>query len=451
MTKEKIHLIGIGGISMSGIARILLKRGYQVSGSDIKNSSVLENLKEMGADIYIGHAPDNIKMVERVVVSNAVPEDNIELKYARGQKLPVHDRAEMIDRLMEDYRGIAISGTHGKTTTTSLVTSLLLQGGLDPGVMLGGNMDILSGNARNGQGEFFVTEADESDGSLLYYNPEVAVITNLELDHHDFYDREEKLKKFFAYFLKKVAPEGKIIAPTDDKLLAEILDKNDPRVSTYGLNKGDLAAHNIRLAPFKSFYTVYFKENKLGEIMLPIPGVYNILNSLAAVAVAFYTGLEFGEIKKYLAEYKGVKRRFEKKGFLGDIPVVDDYAHHPTEIKAVLKTAQNTEYNRIIAVFQPHRYSRTRHLMKELSCSFKYADKLIMTEIYAADEKPSSEVSAEKLAEMTAENSDSDVEFIVDFEDIKSRLKEIIQPGDLLITLGAGDVTEIGDELLSEH
>ncbi|MFW6256802.1 MAG: UDP-N-acetylmuramate--L-alanine ligase [Bacillota bacterium] len=450
MGEKRIHLVGIGGISMSGIAKILLNRGYQVSGSDVKDSSLLDSLREKGADITIGHAAENVAGAHKVVYSSAIPEDNIELKFARGKELKIYERAQMVAELMEGYKGIAVSGTHGKTTTTSMIAFILKKAGLDPAVLLGGKMDILNGNACDGQGEYFVIEADESDGSLLHYNPDVAVVTNLELDHHDYYSSKQKLNKTFKYFLQKIPREGRIIVYSADQNLGNLVSENDARVLSYGLNEGNLQAENVNLMPFGSFYTVNYKGRKLGEINLQVPGKHNILNSLAAFAVCMYVGLSFTEIKKFFDEYQGVKRRFEKKGLMNDILVVDDYAHHPTEIRETLTTARNTGYERLITVFQPHRYSRTKHLMEELSYSFTSVDKLIITDIYAAGEDAISGVNAKKLVALTKENSEVEVEYIPDFADIKSYLMEILQPRDIVLTLGAGNVYEVGEDLLSD-
>lgn len=450
MQKEHIHLIGIGGISMSGIAEILLKHGYRVSGSDLKDSHLLERLRAKGAEISIGHVAGNVQGADLVVVSNAIPDENPELRYARERDIPVLKRAEMIARFMKNKKGIAISGTHGKTTTTSMIATILKKGGLDPTILVGGELDIIGGNAYLGKGEYLITEADESDGSFLYYNPRIVVVTNIELDHHDYYDSTDKLLNAFKRFIENIPEDGRAILNAEDNTLINLANKDDPRVFTYGLNKGSLRATKIKLLPFGSYYTLLYNNRELGEVNLQVPGKHNISNSLAAIAVAMFAGLSYTNIKEALEEYTGAHRRFEKKGLIGNILIVDDYAHHPTEIKATLKAARNTGYERLITVFQPHRFTRTKFLLKEFSESFDLVDHLIITDIYGAGEKPIPGVKAEKLARMIARKDRIKVDFIAELEDIVTYLEKIIKPKDLVLTLGAGDVYRVG-ELLFER
>ncbi len=445
---EHIHFVGIGGISMSGIAEILLRQGHQVSGSDLEDSHLLEGLRRSGAMIYLGHQQGNVAGADLVVRSSAIPLDNPELIAAEEQGIPIIKRAQMIARLMEGKQGIAISGTHGKTTTTSMVSTILTAGRLDPVILIGGELNTIGGNAHLGRGNFFVTEADESDGSFLYFNPQVVVVTNIEMDHHDFYQSNQQLISAFQGFLNNLPEDGKAIVYAEDQLLFSLIDPDDPRYFTYGIEQGILRAIDIKLLPFGSFFTLVYKETVLGEINLQIPGKHNILNALAAIAVAMTTGLEFGQIKKGIEQYTGVNRRFEKKGLIGDILVVDDYAHHPTEIKETLKAALNTGYERIIAVFQPHRYSRTKFLLREFAQSFDQVDHLIITDIYGAGEKPIPGVSSEELARLIAKNKGNRVDFIAHLEDIVNYLPEIIKSRDLIITIGAGDVYRAGELLL---
>ncbi len=448
MSKKHIHLIGIGGISMSGIAEILLSSGYKVSGSDLKDSHLLERLRRGGARIFIGHSAEYVRGAELVVVSNAIPDDNPELQFSRENEIPVLKRAQMIAKFMDSKKGIAISGTHGKTTTTSMISTILKESGQDPTVLVGGELDKIGGNVHLGKGDYLVTEADESDGSLLYFNPQIAVLTNVELDHQDYYDSREKLLNTFKQFIGKVSEEGKIILCAEDENLMKLLDESDCRFFTYGFDKGKLRATDIQLLPFGSYYNLVYGEQKLGEINLNVPGKHNILNSLAAIAVGLYIGLSFTSIKEAIEQYSGVGRRFEKKGLVENILIIDDYAHHPTEIKATLQAAHNTGYERIVAVFQPHRYSRTQFLLNDFSESFDLVDHLIITDIYGAGEKPIPGVKAEDLARMIAKKGEIKVDYIAEIKDIAVYLKKIIRPKDLVLTMGAGDVYRVGELLL---
>lgn len=450
MSANHVHFIGIGGISMSGIAEVLLELGYSVSGSDLKDSKLLDRLRSAGANIHIGHDKENIKGADLIVISSAVPADNPELKLARANNIIIMKRAEMIAHLMKEKRGIAISGTHGKTTTTSIVATLLKESGLDPTVLVGGVLNTIGGNAYLGHGDFFVTEADESDGSFLFFDPEIVIVTNIEMDHHDYYDSNEKLLTSFNEFINNVPANGKAIICADDKYLNKFINNNDNRIISYGIQSGEFQAKDERLYPFGSEYDLYFKGEKLGDININVPGRHNILNSLAAAAMGVYLGLDFTDLKKGLNQYQGVNRRFQKKGLIGDILVVDDYAHHPTEIIATLKAALNTGYERIIAVFQPHRYSRTQHLLEEFSSSFEVVDHLIITDIYSAGEKPIPGVSAEELARLAARNSKNTVVYIPELIDVVEYLEGIVRSRDLVLTLGAGDIYRVGEMLVDK-
>lgn len=450
MPQKRIHLIGIGGISMSGIASILAKQDFIVSGSDLHDSLLLAELRGNGVQVQIGHKVDNVKGADLVVISNAIPEDNPELKYARKKGITVIKRAQMIAQMMEDKRGIAVSGTHGKTTTTSMTASVLKKGGLDPTILIGGELEMIGGNAYLGNGDFFLTEADESDGSFLYYNPEVVVVTNVELDHLDYYDNEDKLLNTFKKFLGTVPAGGRAIICAEDKILMSLIDTDNPRFLTYGFGRGLLRAEDVKLLPFGSYYNLVYRGKKLGEINLNVPGKHNILNSLAAVAIAFHAGLDFTAVKKGMEEYSGVGRRFEKKGLMGNILVVDDYAHHPSEIKATLQAARNTGYERIVVVFQPHRYTRTKYLMDDFSRSFDLADHVIVTDIYSAGEKKIPGVKAQDLVRLIARRDRSEVDYIARLKDVVSYLQEILQPRDLVLTMGAGDVHLVGEILLEK-
>jgi len=442
---NKVHFIGIGGISMSGIAEILLEKGNTVSGSDLSNSHLLDILREKGAEIFIGHDANNVKDADLVVISNAIPEINPELIFARENNIAVYKRAEMLAELMKDQKGIAISGTHGKTTTTSMAATILMEGNQDPTILVGGELDSIGGNYYLGKGEYLLTEADESDGSFLYYQPEVVVVTNVEMDHQDFYDTEEKLLTTFKKFLQKIPKDGKSIVCAEDETLMSLVNVNDKKVVTYGINKGDIQAKDCELYPFGSIYKLFVNEKEICEINLQIPGRHNVLNSLAAIAVAIHSGMSYEQIKSGIDKYAGVHRRFEKKGLLGDILIVDDYAHHPTEIEATMKVAKNTGYERVIAIFQPHRYSRTKHLMKNFDRSFEFVDHLIITDIYSAGEEKIPGVNAEDLSKSIAKSNSFPVDYIADLDDVVKYLTKIVRSKDLVITIGAGDVYRVGE------
>jgi len=447
---KRIHFVGIGGISMSGIAEMLAHKGYQVSGSDLKDSHLLDKLREKGVKIYIGHDKDNVQDADLLVISSAIPETNPELKDARDRGLPVLKRAEMLAEIMKGMRGIAIAGTHGKSSTTAMTAALLLEGKKDPTIMLGGELDLIDGNVYLGQGEFLLTEADESDGSLLYYNPEIVAITNLELDHLDYYGSESKLLGTFEEFLQKIPQKGKIILNAEDEKLMGLISEADSRLLTYGIEKGTIQAKETKLYPFGSIFSLTKEGEMIDTINLQVPGRHNILNSLAAIAIALETGVKPEDIKRGIEKYTGIKRRFEKKGLLGDILVIDDYAHHPTEIAATIKSARNTGYERVIAVFQPHRYTRTRDFMQEFIHCFEGVDHLIITEIYSAGEKALPGIDGKRLSEEIARKNSFPVDFIAEKEDVVDYLTRIVRSKDLVITMGAGDVYEIGNLFLEK-
>ncbi|MCK4259020.1 MAG: UDP-N-acetylmuramate--L-alanine ligase [Halanaerobiales bacterium] len=449
MDTKKIHFIGIGGISMSGIASILLDLGFEVSGSDLKDSPLLRDLEKKGAQVFVGHDEVNLKNPDEVVVTAAIPPTNVELMKARELGIPIVKRAQMIARLMNYKKGIAIAGTHGKTTTTSMVSLLLDKIGLDPTVLIGGELNDIGGNAKLGQGEYLITEADESDGSFLYFEPLVSVVTNIESDHMDYYGTEENLKDTFIKFLEKVPSNGVKIVCWDDPVIRSLVNADDANLMTYG-SRDDCVVQmkDTKFFPQHTEVEVYYKGSLQGQLILQVPGLHNVYNSLAAVAVGFYLGYSFDEIAQYLGQFKGVHRRFEKKGLVNDVLVVDDYAHHPTEIKMSLKAAKQRGKNRVIAIFQPHRYSRTLHLKDDFSKSFSDADTIIMTGIYSAGEKPIKGVDGHDLAQLTEQYENRPVKYFSNLEGIAEYLSDIVQPGDLVITLGAGDIYQVGEELL---
>jgi UDP-N-acetylmuramate--alanine ligase len=447
-----IHFVGIGGIGMSGIAEVLLSIGenFRVTGSDIKLSPITERLQLLGATVYEGHRPENVFGADVVVVSSAIRSDNPEVVAARQRQIPVIPRAEMLAELMRLYRhGIAIAGTHGKTTTTSMIAHVMTRGGLDPTVVVGGRVASLGSNARLGRGEYIVVEADESDGSLLMLTPTIAVLTNVDADHLDhFAGGMEQIKQCFADFVNKVPFYGSVVLCLDDQNVQAIIPKITRRAISYGLaTQADVSAWDVQFnSSFGSEFTVRCKSGELGRIKLAVPGLHNVYNALATVAVGLDLGIEFEELAQALHEFRGADRRFQIKGEIEGVLIVDDYGHHPTEIKATLSAAL-TSGRRVVVVFQPHRYTRTHYLMDDLARSFYGADVLLVTDIYSAGEDPIEGVTAHALAQAAERFGHRHVEYIGPIKNAAPRLKQILQPGDLVLTLGAGNVWQVGEEL----
>lgn len=447
--KGKIHFIGIGGISMSGIASILLDLGYEVSGSDLKDSALLHELRKKGAQIFIGHDAANLDHPSEIVVSSAIPQTNVELVKAEELGIPIVKRAQMIARLMRYRKGIAVAGTHGKTTTTSMISLLMDRAGFNPTILVGGELTDIGGNAKLGGGEYLVTEADESDGSFLYYEPQVSIVTNIEQDHMDYYGTEENLKRTFVAFLEKVPATGAKIVCWDDPIVRELVNQPGTNVVTYGTREDcTIQAKNVQLLADHTEAIIYYKGEEMGSLRLHVPGMHNVYNSMAAMGVGFYLGLSFEKIVQLLGAFQGVHRRFEQKGLIGDVLVVDDYGHHPTEIKATLKAAQQKGRKRVICIFQPHRYSRTRDLKDEFVRAFGDSDLLVLTGIYSAGEKPIPGVDAKELAKEIEALEHKAVKYFPTLEGISEYLSNIVEPGDLVITLGAGDVYKVGEKLV---
>ena len=452
MDFNKVHIVGIGGISMSGIAKILLSKGFKVSGSDIKKNDQTELLKKQGVDIHIGHEESNLNNVDVLVHTNAVDENNIEIQKARQEGLKIYKRAEFIAELFKNKETIAVTGTHGKTTTTSMISSIFVNSNLDPSIMIGGNLDIIDGNMKNGQGRYFITEADESDGSLTYFNPKHAVITNIELDHFNYYKSEDALINKFKEFVNKISQEGSLIIW--GKVLEDYPQLKEAAIDyyTYGFNDEYFTAKNIKLDSYKSSFELYIKGEKIDKITLNIPGKHNVLNALAAYAVSHIVNMSKKDIRNGLTSYKGVQRRFEKKGKFNEALIIDDYAHHPTEIITTIETACRTKPEKLYIVFQPHRYSRTANLMEEFSKSFDMADELILTDIYSASEEPIENITSQKLYDLINtriknQELNLEVRYMSDFRKIEGYLSQKLQPNDLLLTIGAGNVYEIGETL----
>ena len=440
---------------MSGIAEVLLNLGYKVSGSDLKSSPVTERLASLGAVIFEVHKPENVAGAEVVVTSSAVRPDNPEVQEARELRVPVIPRAEMLAELMRLKYGIAVAGMHGKTTTTSMIAAILAAGGLDPTVVVGGRVDAMGSNARLGKSHYLVAEADESDRSFLKLSPILAVVTNIDREHMDCYRNMRDVKNAFLEFMDRVPFYGIVVACNDDPVLRKILPKVQRRIVTYGTRRGS----DFRITPGKvSFpagdheplgrFKVHFGNRDLGDFTLHVPGVHNVLNATAAIAVGIGLDVSVEEIRSALDQFRGVDRRFQLKGQAGGITVVDDYGHHPTEIKATLAAARHCGYPKTVVIFQPHRYTRTRDLMEQFATAFGDADTLLVLDIYAASEQPSEGVTAEHLVEEISKAGHSAARYVRSFEQAAQIAISIAQEGDLVLTLGAGNVHQVGPMIL---
>ena len=445
-----IHFVGIGGIGMSGIAELLLTLGYTVSGSDLKLSHITDRLKAKGAVIYKGHAKENIKEVNVVVTSSAIAAQNPEVVRAKELGCPIIPRAEMLAELMRIKYAIAVAGAHGKTSTTAMISQILNTAGLDPTVIIGGLLQGLDTNALHGSGEFIVAEADESDGSFLKYAPAIAAVTNIDLEHLDFYKDIEDIKDNFVSFINSVPFYGLAILCLDNPHIQDILPRITVRHITYGLSaQSGLQARDIRFEHGKSLFSVFKGEKKLGSILLNIGGQHNILNAMAGIATGLELNIPFNTIKKALEKIKGVKRRLEIKGEAKGVTVMDDYGHHPTEIMATL-TAVKESYpdKRLIVVFQPHRYTRTQALFQEFTRAFYQSDILIILPIYPASEAPIEGVDSEHLLEGIKAHGHKEASFAPDFTQALSMVTHKAKSGDMVLTLGAGDVYTLGEKLV---
>lgn len=446
---NRIHMVGIGGTGMCGIAEVLLNLGYQVSGSDIQENEATQRLARLGARIHIGHAGENVHEADVVVISSAIREDNVEVLEARARKIPVIPRAEMLAELMRMKYGIAVAGAHGKTTTTSMTAMVLEVAGLDPTVIVGGRLNTIGANARLGAGDFIVAEADESDRSFLYLSPFIAVLTNIDAEHLDHYGTLEEIKKTFVSFANKVPFYCPVILCLDDPNLQSIIPDIERKVITYGFSsQADLQAKDFSFSEFSSQSTVYAFGRRLGRLKLNVPGKHNILNALAATAVGLDLDIPARTILKALEAYTGTGRRFELKATVNDIMIIEDYAHHPTEIRATLEAAGTGWERRIVAVFQPHRYSRLARLLPDFATSFNQADVLLVTEIYPAGEEPIAGVSGKALFEAVQQFGHKNVLYEPTLASIPSRLMEILSPGDLLLVMGAGNVNRVIPEII---
>lgn len=450
---QHVHFVGIGGIGMSGIAEVLINLGYEVSGSDLKESNNTQHLRELGAQVYIGHDEGNLAQTDVVVISSAVRGDNPEVGAARRRKIPVIRRAEMLAELMRLKYGIAMAGTHGKTTTTSLVAGILEHAGIDPTVVIGGRLNATGRNAQLGQGEFLVAEADESDGSFLKLSPTIAVVTNIDPEHLDFFGDMDNVRNAYLNFLNKVPFYGLNIICLDHEEVQAMIPKLEKRYVTYGLStQADLQANAIEYGAGETSFELIAYGNSLGRFSFHMLGQHNVLNCLAACAVAFELEVEPEVVREALKKFAGVQRRFQFWHRSDELMVVDDYAHHPTEIKASLAGARSAFRNkRVIGIFQPHRYSRVRDLYQEFVTSFYQADTLFVMDVYAAGEQPIEGVNSESLAQTIIEHGHHDVRYFSDRDEMMTQLRDTLTDNDLVITLGAGDVWTVAKELADER
>jgi UDP-N-acetylmuramate--alanine ligase len=466
---QRIHFVGIGGIGMSGIAEVLLNLGYKVSGSDLKSSAVTQRLAGLGAVVFEGHRAENIADAEVVVTSSAIAGENPEVTEAHRLHIPVIQRAEMLAELMRLKYGIAIAGMHGKTTTTSMVAAVLAAGGLDPTVVVGGRVDAMGSNARLGKSQYLVAEADESDRSFLKLSPILSVVTNIDREHMDCYRNMRDVKKTFLDFMDRVPFYGMIVACNDDPILRRLLPEVQRRTVTYGTKRGSdfliklsaavarkdqnphpVAEDATRVGHPLGRFSVSYRKQDLGEFTLHVPGVHNVLNATAAIAVGVGLDVAVEDIRTALDQFRGVDRRFQLRGRAAGVSVIDDYGHHPTEIKATLAAARQCGFGRIHVIFQPHRYTRTRDLMEEFTTAFADADSLFILDIYAASEKPIEGITGEALAQRVREKSGQNVQYASSFAEAVASATAAAQDGDMILTLGAGSVSQLGPMILEK-
>lgn len=444
-TFKRVHFVGIGGYGMSALAKIMLQMNYIITGSDLNESQITLKLEELGVKINYFHGPDNIQGADLVVYSTAIPSTNPEILAAKERGIPLWHRSELLAFLINSKYGIAVAGTHGKTTTTSMISLVLEKAGLDPTAVIGGELTDFDGNARLGKSYYLVAEACESDHSFLRYKPALAVVTNVEADHLEHYGGSfKKIKETYEKFLQNIKEGGMAIVCADDPNLDKMKAKHSLECITYGIKKtADFLGAEIYYKDGGSAFNVYFKGVKMGRVELNVPGEHNVYNALAAIAVARFLGVGFDKIADILKGFKGAKRRFQIVYEGEGVTIVDDYAHHPTEIKATLAAARSWGKRRVIAVFQPHRYSRTYYLFNNFVRSFKEADVVVVSPIYSAGEKPMGGVSSELLVERIREEEDRDVILLDSIEEIQKYLFRIVKPGDMIITMGAGDIWRV--------
>jgi UDP-N-acetylmuramate--alanine ligase len=448
---SKVHFVGIGGIGMSGIAEVLLNLGWKVSGSDVKASAMTKRLEPLGARIFIGHAASNLEDADVVVYSSAVRPDNPELVKAREQKIPVIPRAEMLAELMRLKFSVAVAGAHGKTTTTSLIATMLAQAGLDPTIVVGGRLLAMGTNAKLGRGDYLVAEADESDGSFLSLPPTIAVVTNIDAEHLDHYANLQAIMDAFVQFTNKVPFYGAAVLCLDDANVQAVIPRIVKRVLTYGMtSQADVTGRLVESSDEGSRFEVAHLGQPIGTARIRMPGEHNVLNALAAITVGLELRIPFATIAGALHEFLGVARRFEIRAVEHDVVFVDDYGHHPTEIAATLRAAKRNYTRRLVVVFQPHRYTRTNFLMREFGRAFFDADVLFVADIYAASEDPIPGVTSEALVRTIREHGHKNASYAGSKEQLTDAVASSIQSGDLVLTLGAGDVTSWNDDIVEK-
>lgn len=448
---KKVHFIGIGGISMSGLAEILLKNGYTVSGSDMKNSNMVEKLRNKGANIYIGHSADNIQDSDLVVYTAAISEDNPEFQKAIELKLPMMDRAEFLGKIMLGHKyNVAVAGTHGKTTTTSMLTHIVIEEQVDPTILVGGELDVIEGNVLAGNSDYFVTEACEYKGSFLKFHPYIGIILNVDADHLDFYKDINHIKDTFNKFIDIIPEDGFLVCNGDDSNVSDIINNHKCTIMTYGINNGEYTARNITYNSLGcGSYDLYKNDHALFSVVLNVPGEHNILNSLAAICTSLALNISKESIIKGLSNFGGTHRRFEFKGLKNGVTVIDDYAHHPTEIQATLNACKNYPHKNLYIVFQPHTYTRTITLFDDFVKTFNEVNHLLLADIYAAREKDTGIVSSVKLGDAIRLTGVDAINYH-SFEEVVNYLKSKAKDGDLIITVGAGDINLVGEMYLAD-
>lgn len=448
-TNQKVHFIGVGGISMSGLAEILLNNNYKVSGSDSKNSRIVENLRNKGAEIYIGHNADNLVNVDLVVYTAAISNDNPELTFAKKKNIPLMDRAEFLGKIMLGHKyNVAVAGTHGKTTTTSMLSHIALESKVDPTILVGGELDIIKGNVLANNSEYFITEACEYKSSFLKFHPYIGIILNIDEDHLDYYRDLNHIKDTFKQFVGLIPKDGYIIANADDEDVLDVINGCNCNILTYGINNGEYRGKNLEFnATGCGNYDLYKDDKFLFSVELNVPGEHNVLNSLSAICSSLALNLPIESIKNGLFNFKGTHRRFELKGSKDGVTVIDDYAHHPVEIQATLKATKNYPHKKLYVVFQPHTYTRTITLFKDFTNAFHGVDELILADIYAARETDTGVVSSKMLSDAICDRGISSVN-LHSFEDIVNHLKSHAKDGDIIITMGAGDINKVGEIFL---
>ena len=448
---RQIHMVGIGGIGMSSIAEVLLNRGYNVTGSDLETSDVTERLEEHGATVYEGHAAEQVGEADVVVYSSAIdPDENPETKEAERRRISLIPRAEMLGELIRMKYGVGVAGTHGKTTTTSMAGLVVARGGFDPTIIVGGKVTVFGSNAVVGEGDVLILEADEYDRAFLRLTPSIAVITNIEEDHLDIYEDLGDIKKAFTEYANSVPFFGAAILCLDDPNVQEIVGDVERRVITYGTTRqAEVRAEEIRRDGLQTRFTLMKRDERLGEVELQVPGMHNVRNALAAAAVGLELEVGFDRIRDGLQEFTGVRRRFEKVGEGRDVVVIDDYAHHPTEIRATLDAAsQGYPDRRIVAVFQPHLYSRTRDFLDGFARSFFNTDRLVLTDIYGSREEPIEGIDGRLIADLATRYGHREVHYVADKENLPEFVTDLVRPGDTVVTMGAGDIARYGRRLL---